>query len=514
MKKLLNPKQEKVENKDYFPLVSIVVPNYNHSKFLKRRLDSIYNQSYKNYEVILLDDASTDDSVKILQKYQEKYSDVTRLIINKKNSGGVFYQWKKAFDVARGELLWIAESDDFADNNFLEVLAPYFKDEAINLAYCNPSYINAISDRLGRVSLYISGIGKKNERKSFINTAAKEVEQALSIQNTIPNVSCALMRKIPLNILEDKNWVKMRLCGDWILYLELIKGGKLACSTSTKSYYRRHAYSTSSKIKNDLLYIHEHQKVAEYIALNYGFSAEAINQFLTLLKNRWCIDNPEYKTKDFAYLDLEKIRHLSSQRKPNILIGIDNIQFEANELSPFRLANELKECGYTVTVFNDFNKKKDDKTRQFLQTGIPIIYSSNYKSVNEIIDDHKINIINTHSCAVDQLFMRELVHAQAKFIITCHNCYEIKYKPTKKSLNELKKLFSKVDNFVYWDNKVLLPLKLMGVYDKKKFIKIDSKKINFHGVVDKYEALFKTYCSVIDIADLIKGGGILKKSFY
>ena len=52
------------------PLISVIVPNYNHSKFLIERLDSVFNQTYQNFEVILLDDASTDTSVSILDKYK------------------------------------------------------------------------------------------------------------------------------------------------------------------------------------------------------------------------------------------------------------------------------------------------------------------------------------------------------------------------------------------------------------------------------------------------------------
>lgn len=69
-------------------LVSIIVPNYNHENFLRKRLDSIYNQSYKNFEVILLDDKSSDGSVTVLEEYAHRYSNITTLVINKINSGG------------------------------------------------------------------------------------------------------------------------------------------------------------------------------------------------------------------------------------------------------------------------------------------------------------------------------------------------------------------------------------------------------------------------------------------
>lgn len=98
--------------------VSIIVPNYNHARFLRKRLDSIYNQTYKNIEVILLDDCSTDNSRQILEEYQKKYAAITKLVPNVKNSGSVFKQWQKGISLATGDLIWIAESDDWCDDNF------------------------------------------------------------------------------------------------------------------------------------------------------------------------------------------------------------------------------------------------------------------------------------------------------------------------------------------------------------------------------------------------------------
>ena len=68
-----------------FPLVSIIVPNYNHEKYLKQRLDSIFNQTYSNFEVILLDDCSSDSSQTILLEYA-KNPKVSYCIFNEFNS--------------------------------------------------------------------------------------------------------------------------------------------------------------------------------------------------------------------------------------------------------------------------------------------------------------------------------------------------------------------------------------------------------------------------------------------
>ncbi|MCW8968588.1 MAG: glycosyltransferase, partial [Flavobacteriales bacterium] len=73
------------------PLISIIIPNYNHALFLKKRLESVYNQTYPHFEVILLDDASTDNSIEILNTYKS-HPKTAHLIVNTQNSGSPFKQ--------------------------------------------------------------------------------------------------------------------------------------------------------------------------------------------------------------------------------------------------------------------------------------------------------------------------------------------------------------------------------------------------------------------------------------
>lgn len=123
------------------PLVSVIVPNYNHARFLNQRLDSIFNQTYKNFEVILLDDLSQDNSIDILNSYEDDR--ITHRIYNEINSGSPFKQWKKGLLLAKGDLVWIAESDDWADVTFLEKMIPiFFENENVAVAYSDMYYVD------------------------------------------------------------------------------------------------------------------------------------------------------------------------------------------------------------------------------------------------------------------------------------------------------------------------------------------------------------------------------------
>src|SRR5207342_1807970 len=99
--------------------ISVIIPNYNHAFYLKQRIDSVIQQTYSDFEIIILDDASTDNSRDVIEKYRH-YPKVKHIIYNESNSGSTFSQWQKGIELASGKYIWLAESDDVADSTFLE----------------------------------------------------------------------------------------------------------------------------------------------------------------------------------------------------------------------------------------------------------------------------------------------------------------------------------------------------------------------------------------------------------
>lgn len=79
-------------------LASVIVPNNNYAQFLRRHIDSILQQSFTDYELFLLDDASTDDSHVILESYRNN-PHVSCIVYNDENSGSPFDQWQKGLSL-------------------------------------------------------------------------------------------------------------------------------------------------------------------------------------------------------------------------------------------------------------------------------------------------------------------------------------------------------------------------------------------------------------------------------
>src|SRR5437588_9034397 len=126
------------------PLVSVIVPNYNHAKYLPRRLESILAQTAVDFELILLDDCSTDDSRSLLTRFAATDARC-RCVFNAKNSGSVFRQWNLGVGMARGKYIWIAESDDWAAPTFLaQLVSALERNPRCGIAYCQSRTIDEL----------------------------------------------------------------------------------------------------------------------------------------------------------------------------------------------------------------------------------------------------------------------------------------------------------------------------------------------------------------------------------
>lgn len=117
------------------PLVSIIIPVYNVEEFLERCLDSVVNQSYRNIEIILVNDGSTDASLEICKKYYNKYSTLIR-IVNKEN-GGLSSARNSGIKSANGAFICFIDSDDYVDEKYVEILLDNIIRTNAEISCCN-----------------------------------------------------------------------------------------------------------------------------------------------------------------------------------------------------------------------------------------------------------------------------------------------------------------------------------------------------------------------------------------
>ena len=460
---------KKFSNKNKF-MVSVIIPNYNHEKYLRERLESVYNQTYKNFEVILLDDCSTDNSREILTEFYNLHKDNTRIIFNEENSGGVFNQWRKGINAARGDLIWIAESDDYSSENFLSELVGAFNDESVQLAFSRSDFIQD-GVKTFSTEMYLADIEDFDWSKNFSVTAADFVMYGMSIKNIIPNVSSVIFRKpekIHAEIIEL--WKDMKLCGDWLFYLDIIKGGCIYYTPTTTNYYRVHKQSTSLKIQKEFRYYEEHERIAKFIAENYFVPVESHQKHLEQLE--WHYTNyfgGTDKADVSKYFRLDEI--LKVQRKPNILMCVFSMSIGGGETFPLILANELHRKNYPVTVL-DFQMSEDlPDIRKKLQSDIPLVRLKETPGLISVIEQFKIDIAHSHHGSVDEAVSYISTDKKnLRHVITLHGMYEATEQPHLNNL--LRRVQKCADAFIYIADKNLQPFRDFGWEPDKIFYKI------------------------------------------
>jgi hypothetical protein len=235
------------------PLVSVIVPNYNYARYLSDRLNSILVQSFQDFELIVLDDASTDDSLDVIEAYGVQYP--LRVIRNRINSGSVFAQWKKGIESAAGQLVWIAEADDVADPAFLETLVPAFSDPAVTLAYCDSHTMDddgRVTERFYQDFGHFRGLGypAARWREPYQNRGPDEIQHALAIKNTIPNASAVLMTREALRGVDLGTAAGFRTAGDWFTYVSVLEHGDVSYTPDALNVQRRHPSSVVAAVSH------------------------------------------------------------------------------------------------------------------------------------------------------------------------------------------------------------------------------------------------------------------------
>lgn len=228
------------------PLVSVNVLCYNHAPFIKQRIESILQQTFTDYELLIWDDASEDESKTIIEQYRS-HEKVKAVIRNQHNSGSGYLQWEQAIDAADAKYIWIAEGDDFASPDFLkEAVAWMEQDESIVMLETDSRFVkdkkpvealSAFKNRNFPVALW---------HHDFVKDGKEMISTALCFGNCIINVSAVLFRTEALKKL-NFNFSINQYSGDWALYIELLKTGKYAYCHQVQSYFRQHAGNTTKK---------------------------------------------------------------------------------------------------------------------------------------------------------------------------------------------------------------------------------------------------------------------------
>lgn len=461
-------------NSNFKPLVSIIVPNYNHEPYLRKRLESIYSQGYDNYEVILMDDCSSDQSVHVLQEFYEQYQNRTTLIVNEKNSGGVFFQWEKGLSLANGEIIWVAESDDYCSENFLDTLVPYFQNEAVNLVYSRTTFVRGAEGKpFWSIEEYLLDVSETRWQSAFVETSHNLVADAFAIKNIIPNVSSALFRNQDgLEILKDPVWRSMRTCGDWVLYLHLLRGGMLAYDPGATNYYRIHDKNTSVNSYSYDAFYQEHELVAKTVQRYFRVPHSVYETQRNNLVAHWKQTRNDFSEEHFnRCYSIDRIQDEVTERATNLLMVGYGFCAGGGETFPIQLANLMKDLGYNVTFLDCAQEQRIHDIRISLRSDIPVV--SELWNLEELIDEFGVDVIHSHHAWVDNTILNLIPEGNpVRSVVTLHGMYET---IDGNDLCEiLPRLARRSDKIIYTAEKNLAALRSHGYGKSAKISRIDN----------------------------------------
>jgi glycosyltransferase involved in cell wall biosynthesis len=261
---------------------SIIVPNYNHANFLKQRLDSVINQTYCDFELIILDDNSKDASKEIINQYRN-HRKISHIIFNEVNSGSAFNQWKKGLSLAKGEYVWIAESDDYSELTFLEEM-----NEILDLN-CEIAFCQSIMFSENKIAYQ-----SKSDLLRQVYFGPDFMKKRMGFNNSLFNASMVVFKKDLIKNVDFGKLGEFKFCGDWFFWLELLKNANIGESAKCLNYFRKHSSDLSGKSNFNGVMLSEFIEIQKYLKKISMISKS--EYFKNILQKFDSVKNSEFKS--------------------------------------------------------------------------------------------------------------------------------------------------------------------------------------------------------------------------
>ena len=202
-------------------LITVIINVYNGEKFISKCLESIINQTYKNLEILIINDGSIDNTLKIC----ENYKDERIRIINQENMG-LSLSRNVGIDNAKGEYLYFVDSDDFVENDTIEYLYKLCKKYNTLISTCNPLIIFDYNFNVEKIKEEVKIIDSKQMLKKVL---------------LAENIAGAIWNKLLKKDLFDNIRFENRIINDIVVTYKLVnKVDRIVYSNQKKYYYLKH----------------------------------------------------------------------------------------------------------------------------------------------------------------------------------------------------------------------------------------------------------------------------------
>lgn len=438
------------------PRVTAIVPNYNHARFLRQRIDSILGQSYQNVEVLLLDDCSSDDSRSVIAEYCMRFPGKVRAILNEENSGNVFRQWRKGVEAADGDLVWICESDDFCEPDFLAAIVPHFRDRSVNIAFGRIQFANQEGDFQPGLDNYRDGAEPGIWHEPVARPAKQWFCNGFGVNNVIANVGGCVWRRQDLQASVWQEAQTYSILGDWFLYCQVAGGGQIAYEPSAVAYFRQHGVNTSVSSFLKTPYYEEHQRLMTCLRRRWDVPAETVDRFTMKVAHQYRHFKLEEQYGAFeTYVDKVALKGVP-QQVPHILIAFLGFHPGGGEVFPINLANALHKAGWLVSMLAYDMADANPDMQASLDPAIPVYCAPQVEEIgmDAFCRNAGISLVHSHMVSLEHFFIEKHgLRMDIPYVVSLHGSYEA----CGISSERIMTLSRRVNHWVYTADKNLTP---------------------------------------------------------
>lgn len=451
------------------PSVTAVVPNYNHARYLRQRIDSILNQTYPHVQILLLDDCSTDESRDVIAEYCERYPQRVRAILNDENAGNVFRQWRRGVNAATTDLVWICESDDFCDPDFLENLIPHFRDRSVQLAFGRIQFAEEDGSFRGGLDAYREGAEAGIWDDQVVRPSAQWFAGGFGVNNLIANVGGCVWRN---KQLPDAVWDEAQtysILGDWFLYLHISGGGQIAYEPSAVASFRQHGKNTSVSSFRTPPYYEEHHRLMTALRKRWTVPSPTIDQFFDKVAFQYRHFDLEPTLGPIErYIDIEALKSVRREI-PHIIIAFLGFHPGGGEAFPIALANALHTQGWLVSMLAFDLTSVNEQMAASLDAAIPVYDARQVAEmgVNTFARQAEISLVHSHMISLDNYFIEKHgLTSSVPYVVSLHGSYE----GSGLGRRRIEGLARRVNHWVYTTERNLIPLD--GAVEPERLSKI------------------------------------------
>ena len=451
--------------------VSVIVPNYNHARYLEERLRSIVAQTLAEFELIVLDDRSSDDSVAVIEAFKETSPRPIVTRYNTQNSGNVFAQWQRGLEIATGDLVWICESDDTCEPDFLERIVKHFQDESVMLAFGAIQFCDQQGQPMEGMDGYRESAWAGMWKTPFKRPAAVWFRECLGVKNVISNVGGCVFRRCSFS---PEVWEKarsFRIAGDWYLYAEIAAGGAIAYEPSAVAYFRQHGENTSASNFVRDYYYREHEAIGLHLAEMWGLPESTRRRLID--KIRFEYEANGGLKQGFAFEEVFDATKVLAQPRTRRHYQIGSMGFSTGggEIFPIVVANAMRARGHVVSMACTNMHEIEAPIRSRLDPGIAV-----YDAAEIVIEgrqnyfrDRGIELVNSHNMQFDGMVFRKGGPLLSAYVPTLHGSHDVVDLTAPSVRRLLNTLVENADGWIYTADKNLAAFAEYGIEADRLF---------------------------------------------